>query len=502
MGIAEASAEQEECEEAIRLEVTSIDCPQPLPPAAKFSRASVAWHLTNMPWLDVYALDKHLCRIKTEPGWTGRELKEAIEEETGWDYLVCTQQLAVGTTLITHDLQLDSVLTGDAEASMTRLPAFTGDRKALGLAMRSLEIFPIVAMELPPHAVLFDASTWQQWDGMEAASKEAYRAYRSEEGEAPEVLKHQKFTAEMLSSPLWFPWESLVGIPHSDVAAILALQASAFLIRDGLCWLAAVLLLQNGELLATTVYVYNSFGPIQDGSMETSASLRAKSWEELRRLEPGFAEAMARRASSQWGRPEEALAAKPRPIIGPRRIAGRQIPGGWTCASFLQNWRAEMGEKESFNPEDVQGLPAWPAMLFASPLRPVPRELLKACDEAAEHLAKWHECVHEVNQVCGDPAWAFGKGKGKGKGTPSCQQSFANALMEIRSRLSHRPEFQSVLARLEDFASPGNTSYDLESLGYAAVQDYVVDSVFGPSHEIMYDAWVAERAKQAYTTGA
>ena len=123
-----------------------------------------------MSWLDVYALDKHLCRIKTEPGWTGRELKEAIEEETSWDYLVCTQQLAVGTTLITHDVQLDSVLTGDADASMTRLPepaniqAFTGDRKALGLAMRPLEIFPIVAMELPPHALLFDASTWQQWD--------------------------------------------------------------------------------------------------------------------------------------------------------------------------------------------------------------------------------------------------------------------------------------------------------------------------------------------------
>ena len=42
-----------------------------------------------MPWLDVYALDKHLCRIKTEPGWTGRELKEAIEEATAWDFLVC-----------------------------------------------------------------------------------------------------------------------------------------------------------------------------------------------------------------------------------------------------------------------------------------------------------------------------------------------------------------------------------------------------------------------------
>ncbi|CAE7457938.1 unnamed protein product, partial [Symbiodinium necroappetens] len=334
-----------------------------------------------------------------------------------------------------------------------------------------------------------------------AASKEAYR---SEEGEAPEVLKHRKFTAEMLSNPLWFPWESLIGIPHSDVTAVLALQASAFLIRDGLCWLAAVLLLQNGELLATTVFVHNSFKPIQFRSMETSASLRAKSWEELRRLEPGFVEAMARRASSHWGRTEEAEAAKPKPIIGARRIAGRQIPGGWTSASFLQAWRAEMGEKESFNPEDVQGLQAWPAMPFASPLRPAPRDLLKACDEAAEHLAKWYECVREVHQVCGDPdrPWTFGKGMGKGKGTPSCQQSFGDALMELRSRLCHYPEFQSVLASLEDFASPGNTSYDLVFLGYAAVQDYVVDSVFGPSHEIMYDAWVAERAKQADTTGA
>ena len=433
-----------------------------------------------MPWLDVYALDKHLCRIKTEPGWTGRELKEAIEEETGWDYLVCTQQLAVGTTLITHDVQLDSVLTGDADASMTRLPepaniqAFTGDRKALGLAMRPLEIFPIVAMELPPHALLFDASTWQQWDAMEAASK---GAYRSGKGEA-EVLRHRKFTADMLSNPLWFPWDSLVGIPHSDVAAVLALQASAFMIRDGVCWLAAVLLLQNGELLATTVFLYNSAIPIQFRSMETSASLRAKSWEDLRRLEPVFAEAMARRASSHWGRtPEEAETPKPKPIIGPRRIAGRWIPGGWTCASFLREWMAETGEKESFNPEDVQGLQAWPAMPFVSPLRPIPRDLLNACNEAALQLAKWYESVREVHRVCGDPdrPWTFGKGIGKGKGTPSCQQSFANALTELRSRLSHRPEFRGILASLEDVASPKNTSYDLESLGAAAVQEYVVD---------------------------
>eukprot|EP00439_Symbiodinium_sp_Y106_P013002 s428_g1.t3 len=323
--------------------------------------------------------------------------------------------------------------------------------------MRPLEIFPIVAMELPPHALLFDASTWQQWDAMEAASK---GAYQSGEGEA-EVLRHRKFTAEML-------------------------------IRDGVCWLAAVLLLQNGELLATTVFVHNSVRLIQYffRSIETSASLRAKSWEELRHLEPGFAEAMARRASSHWGRtPEEAET--PKPIIGPRRIAGRWIPGGWNFASFLREWMAETGEKESFNPEDVQGLQAWPAMPFVSPLRPVPRDLLNACSEAAEHVAKWYESVREVHRVCGDPdrPWTYGSGIGKGKGTPSCQQSFANALTELRRRLSHRPEFLGILARLEDVASPGNTSYDLESLGFVALEDYVVESVFGPSHEIMYDAW-------------
>ncbi|OLP88547.1 hypothetical protein AK812_SmicGene30102 [Symbiodinium microadriaticum] len=300
--------------------------------------------------------------------------QEECEEETGWDDLVCTQQLAVGSTLISHDVQMDSVLTG-----------FHWRQESTWAGDAAVGDFPIVAMELPPHAVLFDASTWQQWDAMEAASKEAYR---SEEGEAPEVLKHRKFTAEMLSNPLWFPWESLIGIPHSDVAAVLALQASAFLIRDGLCWLAAALLLQNGELLATTVFVHNSFKPIQFRSMETSASLRAKSWEELRRLEPGFAEAMARRASSHWGRTEEAEAAKPKPIIGARRIAGRQIPGGWTSASFLAGLEGREG-----------------------------------------------------------------------------------------GGLCHYPEFQSVLARLEDFASPGNTSYDLVSLGYAAVQEVYEEEV-------------------------
>ena len=43
-----------------------------------------------MPWLDVYALDKKLCRVETQPDWTGRDLKEAVEDATGGDYLVGT----------------------------------------------------------------------------------------------------------------------------------------------------------------------------------------------------------------------------------------------------------------------------------------------------------------------------------------------------------------------------------------------------------------------------
>ena len=34
------------------------------------------------------------------------------------------------------------------------------------------------------------------------------------------------------------------------------------------------------------------------------------------------------------------------------------------------------------------------------------------------------------------------------------------------------------MARLEDVASPGNTSYDLESLGFVAVQDRVAIRVW------------------------
>lgn len=460
-----------------------------------------------MPWLDVYALDKHLCRIKTEPGWTGRNLKEAIEEETAWDYLVCTQQLAVGTTLITHDVELDTLLTGDADASMTRLPepaniqAFTGDRKALGLAMRPLEMFPIVAMELPMHEVLFDASTWQQWDAMEAASKEAYRC--DKEDEPPEVLlSHRKFTAEMLSNPGWFPWDSLVGIPHSDVAAVLALQASAFMIADGFGWLAAVLLLKNGELLATTVSVNEACHVIQYSSLVTSASLRAKSWEELLRLEPGFSEAMAQAATARWGKPpgepeEEEESHKP---IGPLRIAGLEIPCGWTCADFLIRWRAEMGEERSFNP-CMNGLQAWPAKPFTSSLHRAPHDLLQACDKANEYVRKWYACVNEVHQECGDPEPpGRGRGKGKGEHRPSCRQPFAKAVAELRSRLSEYPKFQNALAKLETFREPDSTSYELASLGSGAMEDFVVEAVFGPSHEVMYDAWVAEQAKRADAT--
>ena len=44
-----------------------------------------------------------LCSVEIEPGCTGRQLKEAIEEATEWMDLVCTQTLVLGVNTILDD---------------------------------------------------------------------------------------------------------------------------------------------------------------------------------------------------------------------------------------------------------------------------------------------------------------------------------------------------------------------------------------------------------------
>eukprot|EP00438_Fugacium_kawagutii_P007898 Skav203680 [mRNA] locus=scaffold259:96567:96761:+ [translate_table: standard] len=51
----------------------------------------------------VYTLETELCSVEVEPGCTGRQLKEAIEEATHYTELICTQCLALGLHAIRDD---------------------------------------------------------------------------------------------------------------------------------------------------------------------------------------------------------------------------------------------------------------------------------------------------------------------------------------------------------------------------------------------------------------
>lgn len=54
--------------------------------------------------VNVLTLDSELlCSVEIEPGCTGRQLKEAIEEATEWMDLVCTQTLVLGVNTILDD---------------------------------------------------------------------------------------------------------------------------------------------------------------------------------------------------------------------------------------------------------------------------------------------------------------------------------------------------------------------------------------------------------------
>ncbi|CAE7461697.1 ppsA [Symbiodinium natans] len=420
-------------------------------------------------------------------------------------------QVALGTQLITHDLRLDSILTGDADASVTRLPepanikAFAGDRRALGLALRPLETFPVVAMEMPFHAAVFDASTCQQWDAMEAACKDGYRL--EGEGDTDLTRIHLKLGQEQLGSE-WLPWEALVGVPQKEVVAVLALQASFLMISDGYGWIAAVLLMEGGDLLASTAFVNEGSGQLRFRSMVFSSSLRVKSWEELQRLRPDFAAAMAAPASARWGQREaeeaEEAAVK---SLGPLRIASPDIgvSGHWTCGIVLRDWRQKLGEEDPFNPR-YTGLEGWPAKIFTRHLGKMPPDFLAALRAANDEAERWNQVVNEVDQMCGDPEMPFkgrgGRGKGKNRAV-SCKQPFSTAVQELRTRLSGSPKFDRAVAALEDLASPDSQSYNLGTLAVAAMEFFEVDLLFGPGQrEVMYDTWAAAQASQAAKTAA
>eukprot|EP00439_Symbiodinium_sp_Y106_P082940 s40_g22.t1 len=50
--------------------------------------------------LHISSLAGPLCSVRCEASWTGRQLKEAIEVETKWSELACTQTVAIGSRVI------------------------------------------------------------------------------------------------------------------------------------------------------------------------------------------------------------------------------------------------------------------------------------------------------------------------------------------------------------------------------------------------------------------
>mmetsp|Transcript_72463 Transcript_72463/g.169741 ORF Transcript_72463/g.169741 Transcript_72463/m.169741 type:complete len:446 (+) Transcript_72463:90-1427(+) len=438
--------------------------------------------------LAVHGLDHEICQVDVESDATGRYLKEAIEAATDGRYLVCSQQLVIDTTLVTHDLQLDQVVTADSTATVTRLPEpanikKVSDRKALGAALRPLDRFPIVAMELPWHGFLFDAST-QQWDAMEAAARSAVAQGADDEEESvhprkPLCTQHTPLTEDMLASPSWLPWWGLLGVRQADVAAVLALQLSCDMIGDGISRLAAVLLLSEGDLLAATARVHEADSWLGFSSCVFSASRRVPSWEALERELPDFAAAMAQPASETWG-PTPSSHGEAMPAIGPLRISVEPLDG-WTIAEFLHEWKRR--ERKDYDPDTDHSFDPrrnrignWPAHRFVEALN-YPPKLLEATRKAAHIKDIWRKAA----EACG--------------GRPD-EQRFSSAAAELREALQDVPELQDRILAMEMAEDPYCLKYDFQKLAREVMDNFELEQVFGKGvTAVMYDDWL--RAHEA-----
>ena len=458
-----------------------------------------------MPLLSVYTLDKLVCRINAQPGWTGGDLKEAIEVETDGDFLVCTQRLAVNTTMITHETKLDDVIAGDADISVSRLPCpdsirYPDDcasRRMFGMALRPLEMFPVIAMEYPLHGYLLSCSTGQQWETMESLCQMTAGNEENEDQHEAMRLHHVGLNFLMLSTHEWIPWREIAGVDPGDVAAVLALQSSCtFALTGNVSWMAAVLLLEEGGLLAVTSWILEECHLIDYAPLVTSAACRASSWGELSKLVPGFAAAMSEPANDAWARPPNAFYGEPLPI-GPLRIAAPEALGSWTSAQLQERLQLYTGDPHRFALERL-GLPSWPAKRFAA--HPAPADVLGALSAANVETDIWKRNAEEIDETCGavdPPMIAKGKG-GKGKGTLQCQEPFSVAMAQFRERLAGNNQFLERLHALEEAVPADRRSYDFWAVSSEALQGFQVEMVFGKGQwEVMYDVWEAQQLLEA-----
>ena len=234
--------------------------------------------------LSVHGLDaQELCKVECEKGVLGRQLKEAIEEATAWQELVCTQSLAIGGQLIADHEPLSDVADG-ASITLTRRPlpekvlqAVPGEqRKSLALALRHFDTSAVL-VQVPMHGYAFGIPC--QEDKAKALYKDMAQGVEEDE------VQFLDLDASSWQSVL--PWDEM-GVPFQEILAVLSLQSDCMLIGDGLSEASGCVLLLDGSLVAFAAFLDEADSRVNYSSSCVCARDSAKTCEELWKKYPGF----------------------------------------------------------------------------------------------------------------------------------------------------------------------------------------------------------------------
>lgn len=357
--------------------------------------------------LHVSSLAGPLCSVRCEASWTGRQLKEAIEVETKWSELACTQTLAIGPRVVEDDDILGEDAKEGAEVSVGRstLPAFVlvapRDAQSWALALRGYPSrgFPVL---VEARGYAFDGSGKELWDDIDQAYRKEIEERRPMYHPQEIELRHLPLEKDMLST--WVPWNAIAGIDPGEVSCVLALQASFDWAGDGMSWISSIAVLQDGALLAITAKIWEACSGCKYDSHIVSGLLRVKNLEELAARAPGFYEAMTLPLSHERHSQPEAGAAEP---LGRGRSWIGDILGiHWRTGECLSKWQEAHGGRPTVRGWAALALPS-KRFTDAWKMPDAFGELLTRSERSADLAQKrWEEAARGILQ---DETKTFGQ---------------------------------------------------------------------------------------------
>ena len=231
--------------------------------------------------LHVSGLAGPVCDIEAEFSWIGLEVKEAIEEASGFSVFVSQQ-----TLVVENNLFFDSVHLEDVCGSPT---------KTASLCVQMLKHKdPRILNDIATDMASLAAQALRMFRGCPLSVNFTFHATTYELGlSESKVVDGWYF--EPLDSTLLLelvPWRKAFGIEPGSVSVVLCLSVDYSLVHDGLNYLAAVVMLADGRFAAMTAFVQELSIYFLNRECTLSRLLIVPTLQDLLEQSPGFMNAI------------------------------------------------------------------------------------------------------------------------------------------------------------------------------------------------------------------